>query len=489
MTDTTQPSRESPEFAGQVNSMFDRVADRYDLLNSVMTRGAAPSLARARGRRGLNWRPGDSALDVCCGTGDLTLELAGAGRSPGGHVVGCDFSEPMLDLAREKAAERGADGRPFRVGRCAAAALRRRALRRGHGRLRGPQPGRPGSRAWREMARVLRPAAALVVLEITQPTRPPLSTFYSLWFDRIVPLLGRFSDDPEAYAYLPESVRSFPAPRGLAEKMDARRARADPLHGSRRAGSSRSTAASAGDPALGDTAAGHGGARRLQPLAAGPAGRGRGAAPRAGARLRRAARRGRGATPGRRRQATAAAARLALRRRRGRRAGGGAGGGRDRAGPHGDPGPRRRPRRRAAASRPADGRRHLGPARARRRPATCSSRAPSLCWRRPTTPARSSCSPLPRSRWRDGELAQRQRRLRCRHLRAALPRALPAEDRDPVRMRLPARPRRRSLCRASGPRSGSPSSSSTTCSTSPGRPSAPARRAAPTCSTAPSPCR
>ena len=73
-----------------------------------------------------------------------------------------------------------------------------------------------------------------MILEITQPTRPPLSTFYSLWFDRIVPLLGAFSGDPEAYAYLPESVRSFPSPLGLAEKMDRRRLRADPLHGPRR---------------------------------------------------------------------------------------------------------------------------------------------------------------------------------------------------------------------------------------------------------------
>jgi demethylmenaquinone methyltransferase/2-methoxy-6-polyprenyl-1,4-benzoquinol methylase len=58
------------------------------------------------------------------------------------------------------------------------------------------------------------------VLEFTRPTRPPFSTFYSLWFDRIAPLLGRISDDPEAYAYLAESVRSFPAPLGLAERMD-----------------------------------------------------------------------------------------------------------------------------------------------------------------------------------------------------------------------------------------------------------------------------
>jgi demethylmenaquinone methyltransferase/2-methoxy-6-polyprenyl-1,4-benzoquinol methylase len=71
------------------------------------------------------------------------------------------------------------------------------------------------------MTRVLRPGGRLVILEITQPARPPLSTFYSLWFDRVVPVLGAFAGDSEAYAYLPESVRGFPDPHSLAAKMAA----------------------------------------------------------------------------------------------------------------------------------------------------------------------------------------------------------------------------------------------------------------------------
>jgi demethylmenaquinone methyltransferase/2-methoxy-6-polyprenyl-1,4-benzoquinol methylase len=59
----------------------------------------------------------------------------------------------------------------------------------------------------------------VVVLEITTPTRPPLSHFFSLWFDRVVPALGRLAGDPDAYSYLPNSVRRFPGPEGLAAAM------------------------------------------------------------------------------------------------------------------------------------------------------------------------------------------------------------------------------------------------------------------------------
>ncbi len=72
-----------------------------------------------------------------------------------------------------------------------------------------------------EMARVVRPGGRVVVLEITTPQRPPLSWFFRMWFDRVVPQLGRVAGDPDAYDYLPSSVRRFPAPEGLAAQMAA----------------------------------------------------------------------------------------------------------------------------------------------------------------------------------------------------------------------------------------------------------------------------
>ncbi len=198
--------------------MFDKVAGQYDLLNSVMTAGLHHGW-RERAANRAELGPGDSALDICCGTGDLALELAGR-VSPGGRVVGCDFSEPMLDLAREKAAERGVEAVRFEW----ADALelpydgeRFDAVTVGFGARNLADL----DRGLREMARVLKPGGRAVILEITQPSRPPLSVFFSLWFDRIVPLLGALSSDPEAYTYLPESVRSFPKPEGLAAKMAA----------------------------------------------------------------------------------------------------------------------------------------------------------------------------------------------------------------------------------------------------------------------------
>jgi demethylmenaquinone methyltransferase / 2-methoxy-6-polyprenyl-1,4-benzoquinol methylase len=201
----------------QVEAMFDRIAGIYDRLNSVMTAGLHHEWRR-RAADLAAIGPGDRVLDVATGTGDLALELARR-VAPSGEVVGADFSERMLALAREKA-ERTAASAPVRFETGNALALPYPdgsfdAATVGFG-ARNFSDLRQGLS---EMARVVRPGGRVVVLEITSPHRPPLSTFFSLWFDRIVPVLGRLAGDAEAYNYLPQSVRRFPGPEPLAALM------------------------------------------------------------------------------------------------------------------------------------------------------------------------------------------------------------------------------------------------------------------------------
>jgi demethylmenaquinone methyltransferase/2-methoxy-6-polyprenyl-1,4-benzoquinol methylase len=192
----------------QVRAMFDRIARVYDRMNSVMTAGMHHRWReRAVDLAGIG--PGDRALDVATGTGDMAIELARRGA----EVTAMDFSEGMLEIAREKAPgirfEQGdALALPYADGEFDAATV-------GFGARNFADLGR----GLAEMARVTRPGGRVVVLEITTPQRPPLSWFFKLWFDRVVPALGRAAGDPDAYSYLPSSVRRFPGPEGLASQL------------------------------------------------------------------------------------------------------------------------------------------------------------------------------------------------------------------------------------------------------------------------------
>jgi demethylmenaquinone methyltransferase/2-methoxy-6-polyprenyl-1,4-benzoquinol methylase len=193
--------------------MFDRIAGVYDAMNSVMTAGMHHRW-RARAADLARLSPGDAALDVACGTGDMAVELRRR-VGPSGRVVGSDFSERMLELAREKS-----DAVDWEWGNALDLKYADNsfdACTVGFGARNFSDLGA----GLREMARVVRPGGRVVVLEITTPQKPPLSFFFRAWFDKVVPALGRVAGDADAYTYLPSSVRRFPGPRDLAAEMAA----------------------------------------------------------------------------------------------------------------------------------------------------------------------------------------------------------------------------------------------------------------------------
>jgi demethylmenaquinone methyltransferase/2-methoxy-6-polyprenyl-1,4-benzoquinol methylase len=190
-----------------VRSMFDRIAPVYDLMNRVMTMGLDRRWRRLAAEAVV--RRGDRVLDAACGTGDFAVADLRAGAD---HVIGLDFSERMLERARRKAPHvEWVCGdmleMPFADAAFDAATV-------GFG-VRNVSDLET---ALRELRRVLRPGGRLAILEITQP-RGVLRSFYSLWFDRIIPLLGKALPGGSAYAYLPASVKRFPRAEELADLM------------------------------------------------------------------------------------------------------------------------------------------------------------------------------------------------------------------------------------------------------------------------------
>jgi len=190
-----------------VQRMFDRIAPVYDAMNRVMTAGLdrrwrAIALAETV-------RSGDRVLDACCGTGDLAI----GARRRGADVVGLDFSTAMLERARRKDAsiewvQGDALALPFEDASFDAATV-------GFG-VRNVADLEAGLR---ELRRVLRAGGRLGILEITTP-RGALAPFYEIWFDRVVPQLGKVLPGGDAYTYLPASVRRFPPPDELAALLE-----------------------------------------------------------------------------------------------------------------------------------------------------------------------------------------------------------------------------------------------------------------------------
>lgn len=200
-----------------VREMFDAIAPRYDLLNSVLSVRLHHRWRRFAAREA-SLKPGGAALDVCTGTGDFAFELA-RHVGPTGFVTGTDFSLPMLqygEAKRVRAADRVqlalADTQclPFASNTFDAVTV-------GFG-IRNVADVERGVR---EMARVTRPGGRVVILEFTQPKQPILAALYRFYSFRVMPFLGGLvSGRRSAYEYLPSSVEAFYTREALADVMN-----------------------------------------------------------------------------------------------------------------------------------------------------------------------------------------------------------------------------------------------------------------------------
>lgn len=202
--------------------MFGGIAARYDLMNRLMTMGLDRRWRRVAARE-TALAPGDRALDVCCGTGDLSFSLVDG--CPRCAVIGLDFTPEMVALARQKAEVRVRLGRPAPLEFVAGDLLDLPfpdgdfdAVTVGWGVRNVPDV----RRAFEEMARVTRPGGRVVCLESTMAPEGLSRRFHSIWMGRVVPLAGRVvTGGASAYAYLPASVEAFPRVEALAGIMAA----------------------------------------------------------------------------------------------------------------------------------------------------------------------------------------------------------------------------------------------------------------------------
>lgn len=198
-----------PETA-RIQSLFDSIAGDYDRLNHLLSLG----VDRSWRRRSLNWildgRSVERVLDIACGTGDYSIDIARR-CGPSTRIKGLDLSERMLEVMRGKVAAEGLSDRiSAEQGNCGQMRFEDNSFDRvtiGFG-IRNFEDR---EKSLQEILRVLKPDGRLVILELSVPSNPVLKWFYCLYFTRILPVIGGFvSGDKAAYRYLPASVLKFP---------------------------------------------------------------------------------------------------------------------------------------------------------------------------------------------------------------------------------------------------------------------------------------
>ncbi|HEY6189065.1 MAG TPA: bifunctional demethylmenaquinone methyltransferase/2-methoxy-6-polyprenyl-1,4-benzoquinol methylase UbiE [Pyrinomonadaceae bacterium] len=205
------------DHARQVREMFGKIAARYDLLNHLLSGNTDQRWRRLVAKRlqAALAHDGARALDVACGTGDLSLAIA---HATGARVIGTDFCRPMLEIAARKSSENAAPI-PFVEGDALKLPFADRAfdavsIAFGLRNLASVEGG------LKELWRVLKPGGRCAVLEFSSPVVPGFRTLFQFYFRRVLPRIGGIvSGSRGAYEYLPDSVARFPDQKRLAALM------------------------------------------------------------------------------------------------------------------------------------------------------------------------------------------------------------------------------------------------------------------------------
>ncbi len=209
MADSSKPKEE------YVHDVFQQIAPKYDRMNNIISFNRHKAWRKFAMRK-MAVSPGDSALDLCCGTCDWTISLAEA--SQGGPITGLDFSQAMLDVGRQKLkvapygdritlVQGNAMELPYADNSFDYVTI-------GFGLRNVPDL----VQVLNEMRRVVKPGGMVVCLEVSKPTTQPFKGLYYFYFDRILPLFGKvFAKSYEQYKWLPESLKPFPGRKELAD--------------------------------------------------------------------------------------------------------------------------------------------------------------------------------------------------------------------------------------------------------------------------------
>lgn len=214
-----------------MHSVFESIAPKYDIMNDILSFRRHKAWRKFTMNK-MNMSPGNTAIDLCCGTCDWTISMA---EASGGQITGLDFSENMLQFGHRKVKERGLDNRislvqgnamelPFEDNTFDYATI-------GFGLRNVPDL----YQVLREMQRVVKPGGMVVCLELSKPTWQPFKGLYYFYFEKVLPLLGKlFAKRYEQYKWLPDSLAAFPGRDELAQifqKTGLQKVEAYPLTG------------------------------------------------------------------------------------------------------------------------------------------------------------------------------------------------------------------------------------------------------------------